>query len=88
MALVPLTFVIPLSAAMGAEGERRRRSAMRLITGLGIVALLAVATGGLGAFEDSEGLLAGSAVLGLLYLGGIFVTTILANRWALDPRTE
>jgi len=88
-AMVFLSFVIPLSAALGVSGDRRRRRAVWMAVGIGATAVIALLLAALGVVNgESSPLLVAAVSLIFVYLAGIMALTLMTNRWSLDPRDE
>jgi hypothetical protein len=83
-----LSFVIPLSAALGVENQRYRRIALGLLATLGCFLLGALIAFALSLGEGRTGWFVVAAGMAGLYVLGLGIMTILANKWGLDPRTQ
>lgn len=83
-----LTFTIPLSAAMSVEGRTRRRVASRVTIGLAVAAAVAIAANSMALREDGRTWMLLALPFALLYIAGVFVMSLLANRWAMSPLSD
>jgi len=88
LALLFLTFIIPLSTAMSVEGRTRRLVSSWVAVGLAVCAVIAVGAGLVARQEGREAWMAPAAFCGLVYIAGVFVMSILSNRWAMSPRPD
>ena len=87
-AILSLSFVIPLSACLGVDGPRRRRIARWALAAMGLLAVVAAVTGAAGIATGEERWFLAAAPFFMLYFVGVLLTTFVAMRWGLDPKTE
>lgn len=88
LALLSLSFVIPLSACLGVDGPRRRRIARWALAAMALLATVAAVTGTAGLATDDERWFATAAPVFTVYFVGLLLTTLMAARFSLDPKTE
>ena len=88
LAILPLSFVIPLSACLGVEGARRKRVAAWALGAIAASAALAVAAVIVYAWADNEVWLVVAGSFLLLYLAGVGLTSWGAASWGLNPRAD
>ena len=80
--------MIPLSACLGVDGPRRRRIARWALVAMGVLACVSAVAGTLGIAFDDSFWFGAAAPFFVAYAVGVLLTTIVATRWGLDPRTR